>query len=181
MAENSSVAIVLDDVTVDDEARIGAPAAAGDVVFGVVAPVLLAGLAGVNVGIARAATDVPAATSTTRAVTSRSSPSGPSPAARRATGSPRPSPRCVPLLDERDFTASSLLLNALGEGTFLDLLKFIADHAQDGATAAAARLAHRDESRHVHFGISHIRRAIRVDPGLGSALLPRLSAVPPSS
>ena len=33
------------------------------------------------------------------------------------------------LLEERDFTASSLLLNVLGEGTFLDLLKFIADHA----------------------------------------------------
>jgi hypothetical protein len=75
------------------------------------------------------------------------------------------------LLDERDFTASSLLLNVLGEGTFLDLLKFIADHAPDAATAAAARLAHRDERRHVHFGISHIRRAIRVDAGLRTALL----------
>ena len=29
------------------------------------------------------------------------------------------------LLEEHDFTASSLLLNVLGEGTFLDLLKFI--------------------------------------------------------
>ena len=29
------------------------------------------------------------------------------------------------LLDEHDFTASSLLLNVLGEGTFLDLLRFI--------------------------------------------------------
>ena len=29
------------------------------------------------------------------------------------------------LLEERDFTASSLLLNVLGEGTFLDLLRFV--------------------------------------------------------
>ncbi|HTX08918.1 MAG TPA: hypothetical protein VME22_09920 [Solirubrobacteraceae bacterium] len=64
------------------------------------------------------------------------------------------------LLDEHDFTNSSLLLNVLGEGTFLDLLRFIELHAPDPATAAAARLAHRDERRHVHFGVSHIRRAI---------------------
>jgi hypothetical protein len=67
------------------------------------------------------------------------------------------------LLEERDFTASSLLLNVLGEGTFLDLLRFVSDHAPDAATATAARLAHRDERRHVHFGISHIRRATALD------------------
>ena len=75
------------------------------------------------------------------------------------------------LLAERDFTASSLLLNVLGEGTFLDLLRFIELHAPDAATAAAARLAHRDERRHVHFGISHIRRAMALDPDLQSALV----------
>jgi hypothetical protein len=32
------------------------------------------------------------------------------------------------LLDERDFSASALLLNVLGEGTFLDLLSFVAQH-----------------------------------------------------
>ena len=68
------------------------------------------------------------------------------------------------LLDEHDFTASSLLLNVLGEGTFLDLLRFIETHAPDAATAAAARLAHRDERRHVHFGISNIKRTIAIDP-----------------
>ena len=68
------------------------------------------------------------------------------------------------LLDEHDFTASSLLLNVLGEGTFLDLLRFIETHAPDAATATAARLAHRDERRHVHFGISNIKRALGVDP-----------------
>jgi TusA-related sulfurtransferase len=75
------------------------------------------------------------------------------------------------LLDERDFTASSLLLNVLGEGTFLDLLKFVEQHAPDAATAAAARLAHRDERRHVHFGVSHIRRAVERDGGLATALV----------
>jgi hypothetical protein len=68
------------------------------------------------------------------------------------------------LLEEEDFSAASLLLNVLGEGTFLDLLSFIARTAPDQATATAARLAHRDEQRHVHFGISHVRRAIRQDP-----------------
>ena len=75
-----------------------------------------------------------------------------------------PSCRCSTLLDEHDFTASSLLLNVLGEGTFLDLLRFIETHAPDAATAAAARLAHRDERRHVHFGISNIKRAVAIDP-----------------
>lgn len=67
------------------------------------------------------------------------------------------------LLDETDFTSSALLLNVLGEGTFLDLLRFVGDNAPDPATAAAAKLAHRDEVRHVHFGISHVRRSIELD------------------
>jgi hypothetical protein len=75
------------------------------------------------------------------------------------------------LLDEHDFTASSLLLNVLGEGTFLDLLRFIETHAPDAATAAAARLAHRDERRHVHFGISNIKRAISIDPDMVGSLV----------
>ena len=52
------------------------------------------------------------------------------------------------LLEERDFTASSLLLNVLGEGTFLDLLRFVSTptlptprpprpHASRIATSAA--------------------------------------------
>ena len=82
------------------------------------------------------------------------------------TATPWRRPSCLlgTLLDEHDFTASSLLLNVLGEGTFLDLLRFIEIHAPDAATAAAARLAHRDERRHVHFGISNIRRSVSIDP-----------------
>ena len=68
------------------------------------------------------------------------------------------------LLDERDFSASALLLNVLGEGTFLDLLSFVAHHAPDAATATAARLAHQDERRHVQFGIAHIRHRLAHDP-----------------
>lgn len=75
------------------------------------------------------------------------------------------------LLEERDFTAASLLLNVLGEGTFLDLLRFIEFHAPDAATAAAARLAHRDERRHVHFGISHIRHVLDSDREQRAALI----------
>ena len=75
------------------------------------------------------------------------------------------------LLDERDFSGAALLLNVLGEGTFLDLLRFVEHHAPDAATRAAAALAHRDEVRHVHFGISHVRRHIATDPDQRRALI----------
>ncbi len=75
------------------------------------------------------------------------------------------------LLDERDFSGAALLLNVLGEGTFLDLLRFVEYHAPDAATRAAAALAHRDEVRHVHFGISHVRRHIASDPDQTTALI----------
>lgn len=55
MRGNSSIAVELDDVAVDPDARIGAPGAGADLVFGVVAPTFLAGLAAVNLGIAQAA------------------------------------------------------------------------------------------------------------------------------
>jgi alkylation response protein AidB-like acyl-CoA dehydrogenase len=61
MTANSSVAMVLDDVPVGDAERIGDAGAGGDLVFGVVAPTFLVGLAAVNVGIAQAATDAAAA------------------------------------------------------------------------------------------------------------------------
>lgn len=55
MAGNSSIAMELDDIQVSDAERIGDPGAGGALVFGVVAPAFLAGLAAVNVGIASAA------------------------------------------------------------------------------------------------------------------------------
>jgi hypothetical protein len=75
------------------------------------------------------------------------------------------------LLEERDFSGAALLLNVLGEGTFLDLLAFVEHHAPDAATRAAARLAHRDEVRHVHFGISHVRRRMAGDPDQRASLV----------
>ena len=56
-------------------------------------------------------------------------------------------------------------------GRFLDLLRFVEEHAPDAATAAAARLAHRDERRHVHFGISHVKRRMQNDPDARDALV----------
>jgi isovaleryl-CoA dehydrogenase len=55
MAGNSSIALELADVQVGDAARIGAAGKGTELVFGVVAPFFLVGLAAVNVGIAAAA------------------------------------------------------------------------------------------------------------------------------
>ena len=77
----------------------------------------------------------------------------------------RPSSRCTHCSRSSDFTAAALLLNVLGEGTFLDLLNFVAVHAPDAATATAARLAHQDERRHVQFGISAHPATTRARPG----------------
>ena len=67
------------------------------------------------------------------------------------------------LLDEPDFTTAAFLLSVLGEGTFLDLLRFIADHAPDQVTADVTRLALRDEARHVAFGVAHTAHLARSD------------------
>ena len=80
------------------------------------------------------------------------------------------------LLQVRDFTASALLLNVLGEGSFLDLLEFVTAQAPDAATEAAARLAHRDELRHVHFGLSHVRHALAADPSVRTRLVAAVEA-----
>jgi isovaleryl-CoA dehydrogenase len=55
MRGNSSIAVEFDDVVLGGDARIGDAGAGADLVFGVVAPVFLVGLAAVNVGIAQAA------------------------------------------------------------------------------------------------------------------------------
>lgn len=68
------------------------------------------------------------------------------------------------LLEEPDFTTAVFLLNVMGEGTFLTLLKFIQNHAPDPVTAELARLAHRDEARHVAFGTEHIRYVLQIEP-----------------
>lgn len=80
------------------------------------------------------------------------------------------------LLEEQDFSAAALLLNVLGEGTFLDLLRFVADHAPDAATATAAGLAHRDELRHVAFGTAHVRHRLTTDPDQRELLIAAVEA-----
>jgi hypothetical protein len=70
------------------------------------------------------------------------------------------------LLDPEDFTEATFLLSVLGEGTFLDLLRFIEEHAPDELTAELTRRARVDEARHVHFGLVHVRHALVHDPDL---------------
>lgn len=67
------------------------------------------------------------------------------------------------LLAEPDFTTASFLLSVLGEGTFVDLLRFIHQHAPDKVTADVARLAVRDEARHVAFGVAHTAHLVTTD------------------
>jgi hypothetical protein len=92
------------------------------------------------------------------------------------------------LLELDDFTEASFLLSVLGEGTFLDLLRFVERYAPDEATAELAKRARTDEARHVHFGIAHVRHALAADPSLfarlesavrrRAATLPASGAVP---
>jgi TusA-related sulfurtransferase len=75
------------------------------------------------------------------------------------------------LFDQHDFTSASFLLSVLGEGTFLDLLRFIETHAPDPVTAEICRRARVDESRHVHFGMAHVRYYLTRDPANFKELL----------
>jgi len=68
------------------------------------------------------------------------------------------------LLDREDFLEASFLLSVLGEGTFLDLLRFIEAYAPDPVTAEIARRSRIDEARHVQFSIAHMKHAIQSDP-----------------
>jgi hypothetical protein len=70
------------------------------------------------------------------------------------------------LLELGDFTEAAFLLSVLGEGTFLDLLKYVERHAPDEATALLAQKARADETRHVHFGMAHVRHALGADASL---------------
>jgi hypothetical protein len=94
------------------------------------------------------------------------------------------------LLQTDNFTEASFLLSVLGEGTFLDLLGFIEQHAPDAATRVLTRRAKADESRHVHFGLAHVRHGLLNDAKLyerlesavrrRAAMLHGLEGVPPA-
>jgi len=68
------------------------------------------------------------------------------------------------LLEEPDFTTAAFLLCVMGEGTFLTLLRFLEEHAPEPVTATLARLALRDEARHVAFGMEHLRYVLQREP-----------------
>lgn len=70
------------------------------------------------------------------------------------------------LLDATDFSVAQMLLAVLGEGTFVDLLNFLREHAPDPITQQIARLVVRDEARHVAFGMMHLLAHVEQDPEL---------------
>jgi TusA-related sulfurtransferase len=74
------------------------------------------------------------------------------------------------LVTESDFALASFLLSVLGEGSFVDLLSFLAETAPDPVTRRICWLAMRDERRHVVFGMAHLRHQAEVDPGLRDRL-----------
>lgn len=74
------------------------------------------------------------------------------------------------LLDEPDFSIAGFLLSVLGEGSFVSLLNFLHEHAPDPVTRQIARLAARDEARHVAFGMSHLIRRLSGEPEFRSRL-----------
>jgi TusA-related sulfurtransferase len=74
------------------------------------------------------------------------------------------------LLDQEDFVQASFMLSVLGEGTFLDLLRYVEIHAPDPVTREIARRTRIDETRHVHFALGHIRSVLRSEPSIKTVL-----------
>ncbi|MFT3957190.1 MAG: ferritin-like domain-containing protein [Piscinibacter sp.] len=74
------------------------------------------------------------------------------------------------LFDAKDFSQATFLLSVLGEGTFVNLLNFLHEHAPDPVTRQIARLAARDEARHVAFGMAHLEHRLAVQPDYQASL-----------
>ncbi|MCX2717522.1 ferritin-like domain-containing protein [Helicobacter sp. MIT 21-1697] len=77
------------------------------------------------------------------------------------------------LWNEKDYFKSSFLLHIMGEGTFIDLLKFLEESFRalgDEASAHLFALARKDESRHVAYGMSNVKQAIAQNPAKITAL-----------
>lgn len=74
------------------------------------------------------------------------------------------------LFDAPDFSTATFLLAVLGEGTFVNLLNFLHEHAPDPVTRQIARLAARDEARHVAFGMAHLAYRLAVEPAYQARL-----------
>jgi hypothetical protein len=75
------------------------------------------------------------------------------------------------LITQENYVKASFLLHVLGEGTFLDMLKFIEDIAPDPVTREILVRTRQDEARHVGYGVSHVRYLLREAPGLAEELL----------
>lgn len=69
------------------------------------------------------------------------------------------------LFEAGDFSQATFLLSVLGEGTFVNLLNFLHEHAPDPITRQIARLTARDEARHVAFGMAHLEYRLLAEPG----------------
>ncbi len=74
------------------------------------------------------------------------------------------------LLVQEDYFRSSFLLHVLGEGTFLDLLRFCEEHAPDPVTLDVVRRARQDEARHVAYGVAHLKHQLSKQPDSVSEL-----------
>ena len=77
------------------------------------------------------------------------------------------------LWKEKDYFTSSFLLHIMGEGTFIDLLKFLEDSFRalgDEASAYLLALARKDESRHVAYGMNNVKHSISQNPAKIAAL-----------
>lgn len=74
------------------------------------------------------------------------------------------------LFEAPDFSISAFLLGVLGEGSFVNLLNFLHEHAPDPVTRQVARLTARDEARHVAFAMAHLEYRLSVDPALQARL-----------
>ena len=85
------------------------------------------------------------------------------------------------LFDAPDFSVATFLLSVLGEGSFVNLLNFLHEHAPDPVTRQIARLTARDEARHVAFGMAHLEFRLSVEPDyqvrLRSAIEQRFDAL----
>ena len=75
------------------------------------------------------------------------------------------------LMGQENYVKASFLLHLLGEGTFLDMLKFIEDIAPDPVTKEILVRTRQDEARHVGYGVSHVKYLLAEDPGLSETLL----------
>lgn len=80
------------------------------------------------------------------------------------------------LLIQEDYFNSSFLLHVLGEGTFLDLLRFCEEFAPDPVTKDVVRRARQDEARHVAYGVAHLKHQLQTAPDGHQRLLDAVEA-----